>query len=149
MNGIFYSHNSEWKLSPCTQCRCDMGQILCNKIQCESLRCEVKKSVQNQCCPVCTGECRSTVGELIKSGETWTEDNDCTTCKCSNGFKICTSESCARLGCLNPVKKPGQCCPVCEPLSNTSQYKLLAFFETFNKNTFFTNLKLHTSLKNT
>jgi hypothetical protein len=148
LNGEFYPHNAEWKLSPCTQCKCDMGQIVCNRIECEMLSCDVNELVPGQCCPVCTGECRSSIGSVVSSGEKWTEDNDCTHCVCINGSKSCTSESCARLGCSNPVKKPGQCCPICESSSNIGEFfflmKLKLIIKSLKSNPVLLDLKMLT-----
>ena len=115
-NGAFYSHNSEWKLNACTQCRCDMGYITCKKIECPILDCEVKEALlSDECCPVCTGECRSaSTGILYKPNEAWKEDDDCTECRCVNGRTECVAELCQPALCRNPVKKPGVCCRVCE-----------------------------------
>ena len=105
-----------------------MGQISCNKIQCPQLKCEIRKSIQNECCPVCTNECRSTIGSVIKSGETWREDNDCTVCRCTDGIKSCMSESCELVHCKNPKKTPEKCCPVCEmPAENVIKPKFLKY----------------------
>ena len=89
-----------------------MGHINCNKIQCPHLDCEV--TVESECCMTCTGECRTSSGKLIKPNESWKEDDDCTECKCVDGKKTCTAESCMPLTCKNPIKIPGICCKVCE-----------------------------------
>jgi len=44
-------------------------------------------------------------------GEDWHEDV-CTRCQCSIGQKVCTQQVCS-ISCVNPVKKPGVCCPIC------------------------------------
>jgi len=44
-------------------------------------------------------------------GEDWHEDA-CTHCQCSFGQKVCTQQVCS-ISCVNPVKKPGVCCPIC------------------------------------
>jgi len=44
-------------------------------------------------------------------GEDWHEDA-CTRCQCSIGQKMCTLQVCS-VSCVNPVKKPGMCCPIC------------------------------------
>lgn len=114
LNGIFYPHNSKWKLNACTDCMCEMGHIKCNKISCPVLDCEIKQSLTNECCPICTNECLGTDEKIYKSNETWKlDDDDCTQCKCVNGVKECLTESCPPLNCLNPIKIPGVCCQRC------------------------------------
>ncbi len=91
-----------------------MGQIKCNKISCPVLDCEVKQSLNFECCPVCTNECLGESDKIYKQNETWKEDNDdCIECKCIDGQKSCITESCIPTDCLNPIKTPGVCCKTC------------------------------------
>lgn len=113
--GERYSQNSEWRPDPCTRCTCFMGVISCKREECTAeLECDVKETLESECCPVCTGECRSDSGLIYKPNDSWREDNDCTECKCVNGRKQCVAEFCKPAPCANPVKKPGLCCRVCE-----------------------------------
>ena len=91
-----------------------MGHIGCKQISCPFLDCELKEAKKDECCQVCTGECRGSLGKVYKMNETWKEDDDCTECKCVNGKKSCILESCKPLTCKNPTKKIGICCKTCE-----------------------------------
>lgn len=51
-------------------------------------------------------------GQIQAHGDRWRED-DCTFCQCINGDPHCVATACGQ-SCLNPVKVPGECCPVCE-----------------------------------
>ena len=51
-------------------------------------------------------------GQIQAHGDRWRED-DCTFCQCINGNPHCVATACGQ-SCLNPVKVPGECCPVCE-----------------------------------
>jgi len=94
-------------LDACTPCKCEMGHISCNKINCPFLDCEIKKTKESECCKKCSGECRNFLGQVYKANETWNEDDDCTICTCINGKKSCISESCKPVLCKNPIKKQG------------------------------------------
>ena len=95
-----------------------MGHIKCKQISCPLLDCDLKNSLKSECCHVCTGECLSSLGKIHKQNEIWTEDEDCTECKCINGKKLCTVESCKPAACKNPIKRPGVCCKICEEENN-------------------------------
>lgn len=109
----------------CTRCKCDFGHVKCEQIQCPVLKCEVKKMLADQCCPICTGECFD--GQRLKyyqPNETWFHNNDdCISCKCIDGVKSCLTESCAPSPCATPVKTPGVCCSSCERASATCEEK--------------------------
>lgn len=51
-------------------------------------------------------------GQIQAHGDRWRED-DCTFCQCINGESHCVATACGQ-SCLNPVKVPGECCPMCE-----------------------------------
>lgn len=51
-------------------------------------------------------------GQIRAHGDRWRED-DCTFCQCINGEPHCVATVCGQ-NCMNPVKVPGECCPVCE-----------------------------------
>lgn len=51
-------------------------------------------------------------GQILAHGDRWRED-DCTFCQCINGEPHCVATVCGQ-SCMNPVKVPGECCPVCE-----------------------------------
>ncbi|KAK7479101.1 hypothetical protein BaRGS_00029693, partial [Batillaria attramentaria] len=41
-------------------------------------------------------------------------DPPCRTCKCNNdGTRMCVWQLCDPMACVDPVRVPGQCCPVC------------------------------------
>lgn len=126
MNGNYYPNNFEWNLNSCTTCKCEFGSIKCSKIQCEELDCEVKQSLVSECCPVCTGECRSSNGKLYKNNEAWKEDDDCVECRCVNGKKSCLAESCQPTLCKDPVKIDGVCCKVCQSNSK-KKFNIIRF----------------------
>jgi hypothetical protein len=121
-DGELHLHLSTWKPNPCTNCKCETNQITCEPIICPSqLDCEVKKTFDNECCPVCTGQCLSLNGSLVyERDERWRESNDCIDCVCTNGSKLCHAESCNILTCENPIKLPGVCCKQCPNESTTT-----------------------------
>ncbi len=112
VNGEFYPNNYEWKQDPCTQCKCEMGFVVCNNVKCPLLECEVTETLENTCCAVCTGQCIDD-GIRYENNESWTSEDGCMQCKCENGKKICSMESCEPLRCSNPIRKPGVCCQIC------------------------------------
>jgi hypothetical protein len=114
-DGIFYENKQTWKIGKCTLCTCEKRIIRCIEEQCDNLLCEVKRTREDSCCPVCTGECVSLDHDrYFSNGESWTEKDDCTHCTCKNGQKYCYSESCTPLTCSKPVKSNGSCCHHCD-----------------------------------
>ncbi|PIK51691.1 hypothetical protein BSL78_11411 [Apostichopus japonicus] len=51
-------------------------------------------------------------GDLKLNNDQWTIDS-CTLCTCRNGTTDCDIISCGTAKCANPVKIPGECCPLC------------------------------------
>jgi hypothetical protein len=41
---------------------------------------------------------------IIKNGDVWTQNNNCTHCTCKNGSIICTEENCPILQCKSVCK---------------------------------------------
>ncbi|XP_022101614.1 chordin-like isoform X2 [Acanthaster planci] len=60
----------------------------------------------------------------------WSPDYDpvCTTCICKRSVVICDPVVCPQLACTNPVKVPGECCPIC-PIEEGSLETETCFFE--------------------
>lgn len=113
-----------WKKSECTLCTCKSGVVFCEKNPpCPPLPDGCSKTILHtgKCCPVCIEApephqkgCRSGVGEFIRSGESWQED-DCTFCVCQNGKQNCQAYMCE--ACANPRYVPHECCPLCDESS--------------------------------
>nr|WMB80899.1 Chordin [Patiria miniata] len=63
-------------------------------------------------------------------GSSWSPDYDpvCTTCICKRSVVICDPVVCPQLECTNPVKVPGECCPIC-PIEETNHETESCFFE--------------------
>ncbi|KAK6488158.1 kielin/chordin-like protein isoform X1 [Huso huso] len=51
-------------------------------------------------------------GNIYNNEESFNYD-ECTTCVCLSGDVTCTAVQCNKVTCSNPVKRSGECCPVC------------------------------------
>nr|XP_032628280.1 cysteine-rich motor neuron 1 protein [Chelonoidis abingdonii] len=109
-----------FRMDACRFCRCQGGVSICFSAQCGELHCDRYYVPEGECCPVCEDPvypvnnpagCYAN-GQIQAHGDRWRED-DCTFCQCINGDPHCVATACGQ-SCLNPVKVPGECCPVCE-----------------------------------
>nr|XP_018666938.1 thrombospondin A isoform X1 [Ciona intestinalis] len=50
---------------------------------------------------------------MHKNGERWNVD-DCVSCVCDGGHRLCSNQTCPLLHCLNVTRVPGECCPKCQ-----------------------------------
>uniref|UniRef100_H3CS91 Peroxidasin n=1 Tax=Tetraodon nigroviridis TaxID=99883 RepID=H3CS91_TETNG len=57
-------------------------------------------------------ECTDSTGQERTDGERWEKD-PCTLCECKDAQVTCLVQSCPPVGCKQPVKLKGICCPVC------------------------------------
>ncbi|XP_045436485.1 cysteine-rich motor neuron 1 protein isoform X5 [Pipistrellus kuhlii] len=119
-NNVEYSDGDMFRLDKCRFCRCQGGVAICFTAQCGALSCERYYVPEGECCPVCEDPvypfnnpagCYAN-GQILAHGDRWRED-DCTFCQCINGEPHCVATVCGQ-SCMNPVKVPGECCPVCE-----------------------------------
>ncbi|KAK6188595.1 hypothetical protein SNE40_004740 [Patella caerulea] len=51
-------------------------------------------------------------GKMYKDGEK-TTSNPCSPCFCNSGFMACLAIDCMMPNCVDPVRKPDQCCSTC------------------------------------
>ncbi|XP_059841600.1 cysteine-rich motor neuron 1 protein isoform X1 [Hypanus sabinus] len=119
-NGVEYYEGNMFRMDACRFCRCQGGVSICFSAQCGELHCDRYYVPEGECCPVCEDPiypihnpagCYAN-GQIRAHGDRWRED-DCTFCQCVNGEPHCMATACGQ-SCLNPVKIPGECCPVCE-----------------------------------
>ncbi|XP_072623413.1 cysteine-rich motor neuron 1 protein isoform X4 [Vulpes vulpes] len=119
-NNVEYNDGDMFRMDNCRFCRCQGGVSICFTAQCGELNCERYYVPEGECCPVCEDPvypfnnpagCYAN-GQIRAHGDRWRED-DCTFCQCINGEPHCVATACGQ-SCMNPVKVPGECCPVCE-----------------------------------
>ncbi|XP_060268250.1 cysteine-rich motor neuron 1 protein isoform X4 [Ovis aries] len=119
-NNMEYSDGDMFRMDNCRFCQCQGGVSICFTAQCGELSCERYYMPEGECCPVCEDPvyplnnpagCYAN-GQIHAHGDRWRED-DCTFCQCINGEPHCVATACGQ-SCMNPVKVPGECCPVCE-----------------------------------
>ncbi|XP_047600624.1 cysteine-rich motor neuron 1 protein isoform X8 [Lutra lutra] len=119
-NNVEYNDGDMFRMDSCRFCRCQGGVSICFTAQCGELNCERYYVPEGECCPVCEDPvypfnnpagCYAS-GQIRAHGDRWRED-DCTFCQCINGEPHCVATACGQ-SCMNPVKVPGECCPVCE-----------------------------------
>ncbi|KAM4626053.1 cysteine-rich motor neuron 1 protein isoform 2-T3 [Polymixia lowei] len=118
--GAEHNEGELFQLDSCRFCRCQGGVANCYHAQCGTQRCPRQYTPSGECCPVCEDPVYPALsaagcyvnGRIVAHGDHWRED-DCTFCQCVSGDRRCVAAACAH-NCLNPVKVPGECCPVCE-----------------------------------
>ncbi|XP_073868066.1 cysteine-rich motor neuron 1 protein isoform X5 [Macaca fascicularis] len=119
-NNMEYYDGDMFRMDNCRFCRCQGGVAICFTAQCGEINCERYYVPEGECCPVCEDPvypfnnpagCYAN-GLILAHGDRWRED-DCTFCQCVNGERHCVATVCGQT-CTNPVKVPGECCPVCE-----------------------------------
>ncbi|XP_068928293.1 cysteine-rich motor neuron 1 protein isoform X4 [Petaurus breviceps papuanus] len=119
-NSVEYDDGDMFRMDNCQFCRCQGGVSICFSAQCGELNCDRYYEPEGECCPVCEDPvypfnnpagCFAS-GQIRAHGDRWRED-DCTFCQCINGEPHCVATACGQ-SCMNPVKVPGECCPVCE-----------------------------------
>ncbi|XP_072783287.1 cysteine-rich motor neuron 1 protein isoform X2 [Taeniopygia guttata] len=119
-NSMEYYDGDMFRMDACRFCRCQAGVSICFSAQCGELHCDRYYVPEGECCPVCEDPlypvnnpagCYAN-GKILAHGDRWRED-DCTFCQCINGDPHCVATACGQ-SCINPVKVPGECCPVCE-----------------------------------
>lgn len=120
--GAHRPHGTAWIEDNCRSCVCVNGRVSCFTQQCPNITCSRPILAKNQCCPMCQDQSSPKtclVGNTTyHDGEDWHE-GACTRCECSVGQKVCTQEVCS-VSCVNTVKKPGMCCPVCSDADSAS-----------------------------
>ncbi|XP_034284065.2 cysteine-rich motor neuron 1 protein isoform X2 [Pantherophis guttatus] len=119
-NSVEYNDGDMFRMDTCRFCQCQGGVSICFSAQCGELHCDRYYVPEGECCPVCEDSispisnpagCYAN-SQIQAHGDRWRED-DCTFCQCINGESHCVATACGQ-SCLNPVKVPGECCPMCE-----------------------------------
>uniref|UniRef100_A0A8B9HBU1 Si:dkey-266m15.6 n=1 Tax=Astyanax mexicanus TaxID=7994 RepID=A0A8B9HBU1_ASTMX len=97
--------------SACEECRCSRGEVRCQTKSCPRVQCSYP--IVDLCgCEVCDG-C-SFHGRVYDNGARFPDPQDhCKHCVCMNGGVSCASVDCPGAPCRRPVRRPGECCPVC------------------------------------
>ncbi|XP_036327598.1 mucin-5AC-like [Rhagoletis pomonella] len=88
----------------CTRCSCygPKGVELCHNECPEMEQQETERSCYSD-----------NLQEPQLHGSEWYENHFCTKCRCDNGVRECVESLCKPVGCSNPIKVEGQCCPQC------------------------------------
>ncbi|XP_053513078.1 kielin/chordin-like protein isoform X2 [Artibeus jamaicensis] len=95
----------------CEWCRCQAGQVSCERLRCPPLPCMLQVTEQGGCCPRCRG-CLAH-GEERPEGSSWAPpDSPCSSCLCHEGVVTCARIQCV-ITCAHPHQGPGDCCPRC------------------------------------
>ncbi|KAH0508324.1 Kielin/chordin-like protein [Microtus ochrogaster] len=90
---------ARWEPDACTTCVCRDGTAHCGP---------------QPSLPHCRGCSHN--GQSYGHGETFSPDA-CTTCHCLAGAVQCRGPSCSELNCLETLTPPGECCPICRPVT--------------------------------
>ncbi|KAK7813865.1 hypothetical protein U0070_002515, partial [Myodes glareolus] len=90
---------ARWQPDACTTCVCRDGTAHCGP---------------QPSLPHCRGCSHN--GQSYGHGETFSPEA-CTTCHCLAGAVQCQGPSCSELNCLETLTPPGECCPVCRPVT--------------------------------
>lgn len=111
-----YKNGEVWR-TKCSTCACRNGVANCQDNPCKGvdMHCSWLYKPEGECCPVCLG-CLTSSGLRFNNSERWKED-DCTWCECVAGRAKCETQMC-QTKCINAVRQPGVCCPVCEKPSH-------------------------------
>ncbi|XP_012576223.1 PREDICTED: kielin/chordin-like protein [Condylura cristata] len=95
----------------CEWCRCQAGQVSCERLRCPPLPCMLQVTEPGSCCPRCRG-CLAH-GEEHPEGSSWAPpDSPCSSCVCHEGVVTCAHIQCVS-SCAQPRQGPGDCCPRC------------------------------------
>ncbi|XP_026957774.1 kielin/chordin-like protein isoform X4 [Sagmatias obliquidens] len=95
----------------CERCRCQAGQVSCERLQCPPLPCPLQVTEPGSCCPRCRG-CL-VHGEEHPEGSSWEPpDSPCSSCMCHEGVITCARVQCVT-SCAQPHLGPRDCCPPC------------------------------------
>uniref|UniRef100_A0A8C9JUQ6 von Willebrand factor C and EGF domains n=1 Tax=Panthera tigris altaica TaxID=74533 RepID=A0A8C9JUQ6_PANTA len=110
--GATYESGSRWTEAGCSQCRCQNGEVSCEKVMCEAACSHPIPSEDGGCCPSCTGCFHS--GVIRAEGDVFSPANEnCTVCVCMAGNVSCMSPECPPGPCQTPLKS--DCC-TCIPV---------------------------------
>nr|CAB3263131.1 uncharacterized protein LOC104265438 [Phallusia mammillata] len=106
-----YAEGLEWERE-CETCLCQGGMISCNRRPCPGVSCTHPVTEPNQCCESCLN-CEFN-GVRYRNGQHFSHGT-CETCHCMHGSVTCRTNNidCPPTPCINPIKRPGECCPSC------------------------------------
>ncbi|KAK3097854.1 hypothetical protein FSP39_013843 [Pinctada imbricata] len=96
----------------CNICTCKEGEIDCQPMTCQSPRCRNPVKRPNDCCPTCfMCEYR---GLILRNRQSFANPtNRCEKCLCEDGTVTCRPNDCPAVNCIDPIRKPGECCDSC------------------------------------
>ncbi|XP_059811032.1 cysteine-rich motor neuron 1 protein-like isoform X1 [Hypanus sabinus] len=115
----------------CEMCRCvKCPPLTCdkycpegyekNKKGCSMCKCkEADVHLSTTTAPIPTSFCLTANGHRYEEGEGW--HDGCRDCYCYSGKEMCVLITCPVPNCLNPLVKPGQCCPTCQDEPSSGQ----------------------------
>ncbi|KAF3688881.1 Kielin/chordin-like protein Cysteine-rich motor neuron 2 protein [Channa argus] len=105
--------NKHFKETLCFMCILDgqeFSEVQCAP-ECPKLPCMHQVTDPGACCPRCRGCVYE--GEEHAEGSSWFADSTpCMSCMCVDGVTTCSEVHCLS-PCMNFIRVPGECCPVC------------------------------------
>ncbi|XP_070473753.1 kielin/chordin-like protein isoform X1 [Equus przewalskii] len=103
-----------WQPEPCVICTCQAGTVRCQGPSCSELNCLESYTPPGECCPICRPGCEYE-GQLYEEGANFlSSSNPCLQCSCLRSLVRCVPMKCPPSPCLEPVLRPGHCCPTCQ-----------------------------------
>lgn len=134
--GTLRSHGTVWKVSTtglnvtlanhCMECSCTDSFVTCAIRTCPVLSCVNQTNTDGTCCPVCAESLPTlrnplgcqTMGRYYDHMESWYPRRPprydmCINCTCKNTSIECSLPECPKITCVNPQRKPGDCCETC------------------------------------
>uniref|UniRef100_A0ACB8FLC1 Uncharacterized protein n=1 Tax=Sphaerodactylus townsendi TaxID=933632 RepID=A0ACB8FLC1_9SAUR len=109
--GELYTNGQAFNPESCLQCSCQDGNVRCDMIQCPATSCSHPVTEPGVCCPRCKGCVYE--GRERPDGSRWLSSSvPCMACMCVDGVATCAEIVCIS-SCINQIKVPGECCPLC------------------------------------
>ncbi|MBN3291265.1 KCP protein, partial [Polypterus senegalus] len=110
--GKRYDNGESFNFDQCVRCMCLSGDVKCETTQCNDAPCGNPVKRPGECCPMCEG-CEYEGVAYINGAIFLSMSNPCMNCSCLDSLVRCSPIQCHTVTCLNPFRKPGQCCPSC------------------------------------
>ncbi|XP_051786187.1 kielin/chordin-like protein isoform X2 [Erpetoichthys calabaricus] len=112
-NGHRLRNGQSFQADQCTRCTCRNGSVQCETLTCPELPCLNHYLPPGECCPICRQGCEYEGVAYVNGAIFLSMSNPCMNCSCLDSLVRCSPLQCHTVTCLNPFRKPGQCCPSC------------------------------------